>query len=112
MAARFLSITQTADRLADDGQSSTEQRVFGESQRWQRYMTAYLSSTIPSQTRSRNGKATRANRGLRFDNYSARPTASKAPRFFSAHRFETETPWQFACRRLPNPAPHLSTARV
>src|SRR5436190_23499448 len=112
MAARFLSIMQTADRLADDGPSSAEQKVFGEWQRWPRRITGYLDSMISSQTRSPNGKAIRANRESRFASCLTRPTASKAPRFFNTHRFETETPWQFGCRRLLNQVRLSFMARV
>src|SRR5437867_629349 len=112
MAGRFLSITRTEDQLAEDGRSSAGQRVFGESPRWQRCTTDYLDSMISSQTRLPNGRTIHANRESRFGSCSAKPTASKAHRIFSIHRFESGTPWQFNCRRLLNLARLSFTGQV
>src|SRR5438477_8763620 len=112
MAAQFLSTMRMTDRLAADGRSSAAQKVFGGSPRWQRYAMDCSNSMIPSQTRLPSGRATRANRRLRFANCSAKPTALKAPRCFNAHRFGTETPWQFGCQLLLNPARRSFMVRV
>src|SRR5437762_13529663 len=103
MAGQFLNTMPMEDRRAEDGRSSAEQKVFGESPRWPQCMMDYSGSTISFRTRSLSGKATHANRGSLFASCSAKPTALKALRVFSGHRFETETQWQFDCRRLLNP---------
>ena len=103
MAGQFLSIMPTADRRTADGRSSVEQRVFGGSPHWLPCMMDYSGSMISSRTRSLNGKVIHANRRSPFANCLAKLTESKPLRVFSAHRFETETRWQFGCRRLPNP---------
>src|ERR1043166_5292522 len=102
MAARSLSIMQTVDRLAEGGRFLAGQKVFGGLPRWPRCTTGCLDSMISSRTRSPNGRLIRANRGSPFDNYSARPTGLKAHQVFNAHRFGTETPWQFDCPALLN----------
>src|SRR5260370_25448988 len=107
MAGRFLNTTPMEDRRAEGGRSLAEQKVFGGSLHWPRCMMDYSGLTIPSRTRSLNGMVIHANRGSPFASCSARPTALKPLRVFSAHRFETEIPWQFGCRRLLNP-PRLS----
>src|SRR6266496_1830167 len=112
MAGRLLNTMPMEDRLAEDGRSSVEQRVFGESPHWPLCMTDYSGSTISCRTRSLNGKVIHANRRSPFANCLAKLTESKALRGFSAHRFETVTRWQFGCRRLLNPAALLSMARV
>src|SRR5437667_10714194 len=112
MAGRLLNAMPMEDRLAVDGRSSVEQRVFGESPHWPPCMTDYSGSTISCRTRSLNGKVIHANRRSPFANCLAKLTESKPLRGFSAHRFETETRWQFGCRRLPSPAALLFKARV
>src|SRR6266480_3469585 len=108
----FLSTMPMADRLAEDGLSSAEQKVFGESPRSRRYATDYSSSTISSPTRSLNGRATRANRRSPSVSCSVKPTALKALHVFSVHRSATEMPWRFDCRSLLNPARLSFMARV
>src|SRR5437773_10866671 len=112
MAVQYLSIMPMADRRAEDGRSSVEQRVFGESPHWLPCMTDYSGSMMSFRTRSLNGRVIHANRRSPFANRLARPTGSKPHRVFSAHRFETETRWQFGCHRLLNPAALSSMARA
>src|SRR5438046_8717105 len=103
MAGQFLSIMPMADRRAEDGRSSVEQRVFGESLHWLPCMTDYSGSMMSSRTPSLNGGVIHANRRSPFANCLVKLTASKPLRVFSAHRFETETPRQFNCRLSPTP---------
>src|SRR5437773_7692573 len=104
MAGRLLNTMPMGDRLAEDRRSLAEQRVFGESPHWLPCMMDYSGSMISSRTPSLNGGVIHANRRSPFANCLARLTGSKLLRVFSAHRFETETRWQFGCLRLPNPA--------
>src|SRR5438094_3913248 len=112
MAGRLLNTMPMADRLAEDGRSLAEQRVFGESPHWLPCMMDYSGSMMSSRTPSLNGRVIHENRRSPFANCLAKLTGSKRLRGFSAHRFETETRWQFGCRRLLNPAALLSMARV
>src|SRR5437762_12208693 len=112
MAGRLLNTMPMEDRLAEDGRSLAEQRVFGESPHWLPCTMDYSGSMMSSRTPSLNGGVIHANRRSPFANCLAKLTASKPLRVFSAHRLETETPRQFSCRRLPNPAALLSMARV
>jgi len=101
-AGRFLSIMPMADRHAEDGQSSAEQKVFGGSRRSLRHAMDCLSSTIPFPTRSRNGRVIRANRGSPYGSCSTRPTALKELRVFNALRSAIAMPRQFDYRPLLN----------
>src|SRR5205809_1885882 len=112
MAGPFSSIMQTADQLAQDGQSSAEQKVFGESPPWPRYMVDCLDSTISSPTRSLNGKTIRASHGSQSVSCSIRPTESKGLRGFNVRRYGIEMQLRFDCPQLPNRARLSSTARV
>src|SRR5436189_458181 len=112
MAGRLLNAMPMEDRLAADGRSSVEQRVFGESPHWPLCMTDYSGSTISCRTRSLNGKVIHANRRSPFASCLAKLTGSKPHRVFSTHRFETETRWQFGCRRLLNLAALSFMARA
>src|SRR6266481_6970251 len=112
MAGRLLNTMPMEDRLAEDGRSLAEQRVFGESPHWLPCMMDYSSSMISSRTPSLNGRVIHANRRSPFANCLVKLTASKLLRVFSAHRFETETRWQFGCRRLPNLAALSFMARA
>src|SRR5215470_17129370 len=86
MAGRFLSVMQTADQHAEDGQSLAEQKVFGGSPRLLRCATDCLSWTILFRTRSQNGRATHANHKSQSGSCSTRPTVLKALRVFNARR--------------------------
>src|SRR6266487_2446836 len=112
MAGRLLNTMPMEDRLAEDGRSLAEQRVFGESPHWLPCMMDYSGSMMSSRTPSLNGGVIHANRRSPFANCLAKLTASKPHRVFSAHRFETETRWQFGCRRLLNPATLSFMARA
>src|SRR5881396_3236635 len=98
--------------VMQNGRTIFEHYANGESARWPQRMMDYSGSTISFRTRSLSGKATHANRGSPFASCSAKPTALKALRVFSGHRFETETQWQFDCRRLLNPVRLSFMARV
>src|SRR5205823_12810042 len=102
MAGQFLNTMPMEDRRAEDGRSSAEQNVFGESPRWPQCMMDYSGSTISFRTRSLSGKAIHANRGSPFASCSAKPTGLKALRVLSGQRLESESRWHFGCRRLLN----------
>src|SRR4029077_4632786 len=112
MAEQFLSVMRMEDRRAEGGRSSAGRKVFGESPPWLRCTMDYSGSKIPFPTRSLNGRMIHVSRGSRFVSCLIRPTVSKAPRVFSAHRSETGTPWQFGCRASLNLARHSSMGQV
>src|SRR5205814_3122475 len=94
MAVRFSSITPMAARQPDDGRSLAGQKVFGELQRSRLCRTACLDWTNRYRTRLPSGRLIRGNLRSQFGNCSAKPTALRALRVFSALRFATETTWR------------------
>src|SRR6266576_6916457 len=98
MVEQFLSIMPMAGRLAESGQSSVEQKAFGVSLRSPPRATDCSNLTILFRIRSRNGRATRANRRSPFGNCLTRPTGLKVLRVFNARQSAIVMRWQFDYR--------------
>ena len=99
----FRALRKRWARQTEDGRSLAGRKVSGGLPRSRLCMTGCLDSTIRCRTRSPNGRVIRANHRSRFANCSAKPTALKARRVFSVHRFEIETRWQFVAQSSPEP---------
>ena len=92
-----------AGQLAESGQSSVEQKASGGSLRSLPRARDCSNLTILFRIRSRNGRATRANRRSPSGNCSTRPTGLKVLRVFNARRSAIAMPWQFDCRLVAEP---------
>ena len=101
-AEQFLSIMPMAAPLAESGRSSVEQKASGGSLRSPPRAMDCSNLTIMFRIRSRNGRATRANRRSPSGNCSTRPTGLKVLHVFNARRSAIAMPWQFDYRLLPN----------